>query len=317
MQCRIGLFALASVFGVVLTCGEAPAQNCTFSITDINFGNVANGTVNTSGTMNISCTGSVLGTVKVCPHFGEGTGGSENGNPRTLSNGLNTVDYQLYSNSGRTTVWGSNLWPFSPNPPTILVSMLLGSGSASQTIYARYTSGQGSALAGTYTSVLSGGHINIRYKYNDGQGCNSDTGGIVASPQPSFTVRADRTIACSVSANQVNFGAVSTLSSTVDGEGSLGVNCTRNTPYAVSLGNGLYGTSPTNRRMSRGGSERVTYGLYTNSTRTNPWGSATGQTLGGTGSGTAQNVPVYGRVPAQTTPTTGTYTDTVIVTVTY
>nr|WP_281033880.1 spore coat protein U domain-containing protein [Mesorhizobium sp. M4B.F.Ca.ET.049.02.1.2] len=36
-----------------------------------------------------------------------------------------------------------------------------------------------------------------------------------------------------------------------------------------------------------------------------------------TGVGTAQNLTVYGRVPPQTTPSPGVYTDTVIVTVTY
>ncbi|WP_280527698.1 spore coat protein U domain-containing protein [Ciceribacter thiooxidans] len=37
----------------------------------------------------------------------------------------------------------------------------------------------------------------------------------------------------------------------------------------------------------------------------------------GTGTGLTENVSVYGRVPAQSTPAPGTYTDTIVVTVTY
>ncbi|MCR6502850.1 spore coat protein U domain-containing protein [Shinella sp. CPCC 101442] len=39
--------------------------------------------------------------------------------------------------------------------------------------------------------------------------------------------------------------------------------------------------------------------------------------MSGTGSGSQQDITIYGRVPAQNTPLAGTYTDTVVVTVTY
>jgi spore coat protein U-like protein len=47
------------------------------------------------------------------------------------------------------------------------------------------------------------------------------------------------------------------------------------------------------------------------------WGSAANQIVPGTGTGAVQNVTIYGRVAPQTTPTSGTYTDTVIVTINY
>ncbi|WP_409528142.1 spore coat protein U domain-containing protein [Rhizobium sp.] len=37
----------------------------------------------------------------------------------------------------------------------------------------------------------------------------------------------------------------------------------------------------------------------------------------GTGTGSPQTLTVYGRVPAQNTPAPGTYSDTVVVTVSY
>ena len=40
-------------------------------------------------------------------------------------------------------------------------------------------------------------------------------------------------------------------------------------------------------------------------------------TMAGTGSGLAQIFSVYGRVPAQNTPSPGTYSDTVVLTISY
>lgn len=61
----------------------------------------------------------------------------------------------------------------------------------------------------------------------------------------------------------------------------------------------------------------VAYNLYQNSGRSLPWGDgdATGSVLSGTGTGNNEEVIVYGRVPSQTTPSPGTYTDTVQVTI--
>ena len=72
------------------------------------------------------------------------------------------------------------------------------------------------------------------------------------------------------------------------------------------------------RDRSKAG-ETVTYGLYKDNARSQVWGDAAtpGSTVAGTGSGAVQNLTVYGRVPAQTTPSAGLYTDTVVVTVTY
>jgi len=96
------------------------------------------------------------------------------------------------------------------------------------------------------------------------------------------------------------------------------VQCTNSTAYSVALSGGNSGaTDPTQRKMSKA-SETITYGLYQNSARTQPWGSTSGvNTIGGTGSGSNQALTVYGRVTAQTTPSPGAYTDSVVVTVTY
>jgi spore coat protein U-like protein len=62
----------------------------------------------------------------------------------------------------------------------------------------------------------------------------------------------------------------------------------------------------------------VTYGLYRDAARSLAWGATTGvNTASGTGTGTTQTLTVYGRVAPQTTPKAGTYTDTIVATVTY
>jgi spore coat protein U-like protein len=69
--------------------------------------------------------------------------------------------------------------------------------------------------------------------------------------------------------------------------------------------------------MSYGGTQ-ITYGLYQNAARSQPWGSANGtNTVSGTGTGSGQPITVYGRVPAQTTPAPGTYSDSIVATLTY
>jgi spore coat protein U-like protein len=69
--------------------------------------------------------------------------------------------------------------------------------------------------------------------------------------------------------------------------------------------------------MSNGGAQ-ITYGLYQNAARSQPWGNNTGtNTVAGSGTGSGQALTVYGRVPAQTTPAPGTYSDSIIATLTY
>ena len=73
----------------------------------------------------------------------------------------------------------------------------------------------------------------------------------------------------------------------------------------------------TTRKMTSG-ANTINYSLYQNSSRTTVWGNTVGtNTVSGTGSGLGQALTVYGRVPPQTTPAPGTYTDTIVATVTY
>lgn len=295
-------------------------QTCTFGIDNLNFGNIdvtANTAFTTTGTYSASCSGILLAAVRTCPNVGAGTGGGNaSGNPRYLTNGAPQLEYNLFSDAGFATVWGSRLWAGSA-PTTDITLVILGSGNASRTMYARIPAGQQAAAPGTYTSSFVG-HTAINYAaYLLLFPPNCAT---LASPTGTapFTVSATVVSTCSVSATTLDFGSTGLLAANVDSTNALSVMCSNTVPYSILLDGGLSGaTDPTLRKMTKG-AETVTYGLYQDVARSQPWGSTKGtNTVSGTGSGFPQGYTVYGRVPPQPTPSPGTFLDTIVVTISY
>lgn len=129
-----------------------------------------------------------------------------------------------------------------------------------------------------------------------------------------FAVSATVLKDCIVSATALGFGnytgAVNNANSTIT------VTCSNSTTYTVGLGAGLYGGSVTTRQMENG-TALLNYALYSNSGLTTNWGNTTGSWVSGTGNGAAQNITVYGQIPAAQYVTPGSYGDTIAVTVTY
>lgn len=123
---------------------------------------------------------------------------------------------------------------------------------------------------------------------------------------------------CSVvSAGPLNFGSVSAIGANIDQTATVTVNCSSTTPYNVGLGIGTGGGTVASRRMING-ANFVTYTLYRDAGRTQVWGSTIGtDTVTGTGNAANQAITIYGRVPTQTVPPPGAYTDAITVTVTY
>jgi spore coat protein U-like protein len=321
VRARWWIAALASV-ALALAASPAAAQTCTFAISSLNFGSInlaANTTFTSTATFSASCTGTANATVRACPNIDVGSGGSTSGNPRLLANGAAQLNFNLYQDGAYASVWGSNLWSFAGSYPSPTIDVPLnssGSGSASQTVYGQIWSGQPTQPAGLYASSFAGTQAQVGYAYSTTGTC-ATIGNSLASNAP-FTVQATNITTCSVSAAALNFGATGVLRANLDATTSISVTCTSQAPYTVALDGGLSGaTDPTLRKMTSSGTS-VTYGLYQDNSRTTPWGSSTGvNTLAGTGSGLAQNFTVYGRVPAQTTPAPGTYSDTVVLTLSY
>lgn len=142
-----------------------------------------------------------------------------------------------------------------------------------------------------------------------------------ATATTTFTVSGTVVPTCTVSAVPLNFGAAipNPINSNVDGAGTITATCSTGAPYTIALnvGTGAGATFAT-RRMTSGGNT-LAYNLYSDAGRTIVWGDGTGgsSTSSGSGSGAAQGMSVYGRIPSGQTVPTGTYTDTITVTITF
>lgn len=321
---RVRLIALlgASPLAAVCLPQIANAQTCTFAIQDLNFGPIDGlflSTTETTATLTAICTGTPGANLKVCPNLGEGTGGADS-LTRFMTSGTNSVRYSIRYSNGTGTRWGSYLWPYVARSPRIDISLgILGTGTATATLYGRIPTGQPSVPPGVYTSFMSGvPNVAMDYQYGSGGNCNTQMSGAYQRATTSFTARTLILGGCTVAASTLDFGTQGLLDTARDASANLSVTCPLATSYTVGLGPGSAGggAAPTARTM-RLGVDAVTYGLYRDAARSLAWGSTTGLLYTGTGSGLAQSIPVYGRVPVQDTPPAGTYTDTVVVTVTY
>jgi len=320
MYLRLALIAFALLF---LNIRGAAAQTCSFSNTGIDFGNVnlTTGTFYISaGTLTASCSGTAGQTVRVCANFNAGSGGVHaSGDPRYLAQGATRLSYNLFRTNGVGQVWGSYTWSPTPRPPAISLTLgANGTGSVSTTIYGRLYNGQTTVPTGTFLSLFSGTHTQIDYGYGPGFACSATLSSRVQNVP--FTVRATNNSTCTVTTTALDFGAQTDLSPVHDTANSIGVTCTAGTVYDVGLNGGLSGAAdPALRRMTNAATPLyITYGIYRDAGRSQPWGGTSGSnTMAGTGTGTAQTYTGYGRVPVQTTPNALTYTDTVVVTVTY
>lgn len=140
----------------------------------------------------------------------------------------------------------------------------------------------------------------------------------------SFQVTATVTSACTVSGTTLNFGAsIDPLATAtpLDATSTLSVHCTNTTPYTVALnaGSNAGGASNFGARTMKSGNNTLGYQLYLDAGRSSVWGDGTASsgTSAGTGTGSAQTLTIYGRLPSLANVVPGSYTDTVTVTVSY
>ena len=152
------------------------------------------------------------------------------------------------------------------------------------------------AQAGTTTS-------NLTVQLTITNGCMINTLGTLAFPSTPGT----------------SLTSTATTSST-----TVSVTCTNSSPYSIGMGQGMNYSGGSNRMVS--GGNYIPYGLYVDAGYTYPWTTAaTNSTCTtanecylGTGNGSAQTVNIYGQVPTiAVAPNSGTYSDTVLMTLTY
>jgi len=133
-----------------------------------------------------------------------------------------------------------------------------------------------------------------------------------------FNVSLAITASCALSASALAFGSAGVIAANIDNTSTITLTCTNTSPYDVGLDAGIgSGATVAARKMTTGG-PTINYTLYQDPARTILWGNTVGtNTCPGTGNGAAQALTVYGRVPAQSTPAPGAYSDTINVTVTF
>lgn len=301
----------------------AHAQTCTVSMTPITFPNfnpVLGASVTQTGTLTATCTWGLLtpGYARVCVNLGIG-GGSTVQDPRQMANGVNRLQYRLSPNSSMSPLWGSAA---NGSTPVIidLTQPLLGSqATVNQPITGQILSGQytvptannaTTAYSETFTGVATfdyGFSILVR------PACSS----LTTRGSYNFTVRANVTNNCTISASPLNFGSMADFRSARLANTTLAVRCTNNDAYRIRLNGGQNGTVSQRYLRDATGTRLVRYDLHTSADRTIPWGDGTAGTafVTGTGTGNIQQVQLYGRVPAQTAPPPGQYSDVVTATI--
>lgn len=243
----------------------------------------------------------------------------------TVASGANTMTYSASVNDGANnvpnmtsgTIYGLFNTPVSGTTPltttfTVTVpagqtaGLPAGTYSRSSIQFAFDEQGNGGACEGHFTpSTAEWDTLTLNY-----------TASFIIPPYCLLTAISD-----------IDFGnlTVGPLAANVDATGGVSVQCSKNTAYTIYLGDGNQRIAGGNRRM-KNGSALLAYQLYKNAARTQVW-DATGGTgatggsggVNGTGTGLSQSSTVYARIPAGTSVpgTTGNYTDTVVVTVTY
>lgn len=122
---------------------------------------------------------------------------------------------------------------------------------------------------------------------------------------------------CTVSTAGLTFGTYTpNQSSPVDATDYITVICTPGTPFLLGIDNGLNYQAPW--RRGRYSSNYIQYQLFQDSGHSLLWGMTPGSTmLSAVGTGSQQNIPVYGRIAALQSPVDGSYSDTVTITVEY
>jgi spore coat protein U-like protein len=212
-------------------------------------------------------------------YTGAGAGATETIRYMTGPGGVE-LSYRLFTDSARTNNW-ANVAPY----------WVTGNGNATVTVWGQIPSGQ-AVPSGTYTDTMT-----------------------TATTQ--FTVSVVITNTCSISASNLNFGTYQ--GAVIDATSAITVNCTALAPFNIGLnaGNGN-GATVTLRKMTGPRAATLNYTLYRDSAHSLIWGNTVGtNTLSASGTGSAVQYPVYGRIPAGTVPAAGSYTDTITVTLTY
>ena len=315
------LLALLGLLAMLAAPTAQAALSCSISAPTMDFGSLSAvpfPQTDTTPNLTVNCTGGgANATVRMCIGIDAGSGFGSGTPQRFLGSGTNNIEFQIYSDAAHSTTWGNT--GFSGGMQEPLPSLVLGSGGSGSITYPMYgrilNPPAQTEVPGTYTSTLQfTGKVP-----SGGSPCSAGSGTLFTGG--TFQARVAVTSSCTVVAADIDFGTRANLAAAVTANGGLAVTCTSGRPYTIALNAGATpGNTIAARKMNLNGAGAgvIGYQLYRDAGPANAWGDGTsGVVYSGTGSGTSQAIPVYGRVPAQATPAPGTYQDTIRATVTY
>lgn len=246
---------------------------------------------------------------------------------RTNVNGIGyTMNYALDLRNSQASVEYRNVlqntWYNNSGPP----GSSGGKGPIPTQVTVRVAGGQATGKpAGTYSlGTLS---FRIDMQENLGSGCEGSTSSL-GSGEVTYSAFFVIPGMCQVvSTSTVDFGLLQSglLATHQEAMGGVTVNCNQALDYTVYLGDGQNAKNGSTGRRMKNGTVYLPYQLYKDAARTQVWDNTGAPAVGGnggvqrTGNASDQTLQVYGRIPAGTLVPgkTGTYSDTVIVTVAY
>jgi spore coat protein U-like protein len=284
---------LAAVLLVLTSAAAHATRICSLGASGIAFGVFSGSQLRTVGSITIVCLGS--GNANYTLTLSTGSSGTYVS--REMRNGANILSYNLYKDPAFTQVFGDGT-----GPSTSVTGVRNGPETALVSVYGRVPA-QTIPGVGVYSDTIT-----ATLRCFD-LSCNTTT--------TSFLVTASVQANCTISATNLIFGDYTQAQ--LDGQSQISLTCTNGSPWNVGLNQGTSpGATVTTRRMTGPGSFSLLYFLYRDAARTLNWGNTVGtDTESGTGTGSAQTITVYGRVPASQPAGPGGYRDTIIGMITF
>lgn len=327
---RLGALAL-----LALAAGAARADACTIAPQDFVFpgvSSISSADVYASATFKVSCTwtnflGSLLTpSVTVCLYLGAGTNSSSTvTSTRQIGNGALRANYNIYTDAtyAPAKIWGG--WA-GTDTPTLIVFTLTKSGGVGTLDQNVSLFGQLKADATLAALALGPDDLTFSSSFGAGSGLMqyifflSGTQACALGPTVPIVFQARATVIndCNISIGNLVFANSKLLTSAVRATSSMAVKCSKNTAYKVALSAGAYGAVAARKMRKVAGTELLGYQI-SDTLDGASWGDGSGGTtiVSGTGTGATQSQTLYGRVPAQSTPSPGDYMDTVMATVSF
>lgn len=268
----------------------------------------------------ISCRGALLGLLVTSDQRISATALSANNGTLINAASGDSIPYRTFASAAE----GEELFPGTTynffNPVLIDLLGLIG-GQRVDIPLEFHTQPSSNIAAGTYTDTLT---INWSWRLCDigllGI-CLPRTGEDTSTLQLSLEVTPD----CAIEAPDLHFGSAPLVAGFEPVTQTLHITCTKGSDYSVGLSDGQHASGAT-RRMAHNGSY-LEYQLYKSSSGFERWGdigserrsSASADFNPGTPDGAAaQGFTYRGEIlPEQTTPPPGTYTDAIVVDVTF